>query len=266
MIASLKRLLLAAALLCASPAFAVTASLTGYVGVTNGVDPRTQQTFSTPAGETGQINVAVHNMDGSAYDLTGAQLLLTVKDRNNAIIISRQGTINLPSTLGTAYFPLVVADTVGLSSFGAVAYSYDVWVTDSSGNRWAAVITSVFSVTRAQGQPAQPVTVPATQTPLAPGNPALAPTVTKTGAYTAKCNDLVVGDPTGGAFVITLPAANGTTQYCNAIVVKDISTTANALTLTPAGADTIDGISSWALSARESLRLMSNGVNGWMVW
>lgn len=255
--ARLKRLLLAAVLLCASPAFAVTANLTGYVGVTNGIDPRTTQTFTTPAGETGTVNITVKNPDGSAYNLTGAQLLLTVRDRNNVIIVSRQGTINSPATGGTGFFPLVIADTVGLSSFGNVAYYYDVWVTDSSGNRWAAVITSTFQVTRAQGQPAQQVTVPATQTPLAQGPAGLGLSRTaQTTTYAARFMDYVAANATSGAFTVTLPATSGIVGTSNIVYVKNIGT-ANSVTVAPAGGDTID-IGTIALAPGEVMPVIAH--------
>ena len=126
-------------------------------------DPRREQPFSVPAGETSSVPVAVVHLDGSPFNLTGCQLLFTVT-RDGAIFISRQATIDSVS-LGTAHFPLVVADTLALLG----KYDCDIWLTDGSGNRWAVVKTSPFRVTAAQGQPGQTVTVPASQTPLALG-------------------------------------------------------------------------------------------------
>lgn len=128
-------------------------------------DPRSIQPLSTPAGETGQFNIAVIHCNGTIFDLTGCQLTLTVEHKDTAtVFISRQATL-LNAVAGTAYFPFVVADTVGTNG----VYDYDVWLTDASGNRYQVIPVSPFNVLRARGLPNQPVTVPATQAPLALG-------------------------------------------------------------------------------------------------
>lgn len=149
------------ALLLPSVALAKTVSITGVVQDQSGGTAPKVQAISMPSGETGQINFALTHPDGTSYNLTGAQVLLTV----GGAVISRQATINSPASGGTGYFPIVIADT--LSMLGT--YGYDVRVTASDGSAYQAVPVSSFVVTAAKGQPNQPVTVPATQVPLAQG-------------------------------------------------------------------------------------------------
>lgn len=144
-------------------------AFTGIVVQTDvGVDPRVPVTFTTPAGETGQIDLTVVTQAGAAYDLTGASLTLSVR-LGSQLLLSRGGTINSPSTGGTAFFPLVIADTVNLSNNGLrTSYTFDIWVTDASGNRFQVISgTSQFVVLASDTAPGQPVTVPTTQIPPA---------------------------------------------------------------------------------------------------
>jgi hypothetical protein len=173
---SLISALLAALFAVATPSLAIVPSVNGVVlnaGATP--DPRVAQDLSWPAGETGQINITLRLPSGAAYDLTGGQVLFTVRNRAGVIVLSRQATINTPASGGTVYVPLVVADTVSLAPLNGAtaALSYDVWVTDASGNRYQAVPLSRFTVTPALGAPGQPVTVPSSQNPLAIGPPGL---------------------------------------------------------------------------------------------
>lgn len=139
------------------------ASLTGYVLNAATADPRKAQRISIPAGETATLNISIKKAsDGTAYDITGGQLLLTVVQKG--VILSRQATFD-SATAGTAHFPLVVADTLQYKGEA----TYDVWFTDASGNRYQVIPASSFVIGDCRGQPAQPVTVPAIQQPLAQG-------------------------------------------------------------------------------------------------
>ncbi len=64
--------------------------------------------------------------------------------------------------------------------------------------------------------------------------PVLTQTATKTTAYTAVVGDLVIGDATAGAFVVTLPTAPADKSV---LIVKKIDASANAITITCGGAD-----------------------------
>lgn len=123
-----------------------------------------------PAGETDHIAIAVVDEAGAPVDLSGGQLLFTVKTYPTDVspVISRQATIDYP-TLGLAYFPLLAADT--LLRVGALGY--DVWWTGPgpNENRQQIVPFSPFFVTPGLGQPDQAVTVPDEQFPLALGPP-----------------------------------------------------------------------------------------------
>lgn len=85
-------------------------------------------------------------------------------------------------------------------------------------------------------------------------------------AYTMTVYDrTVLADATDGAFAVTLPAANAVSPGTE-VVVKKSDASANAVTITRAGSDTIDGATTSALAAQyNSKRLRSDGTSKWMV-
>jgi hypothetical protein len=90
-------------------------------------------------------------------------------------------------------------------------------------------------------------------------------TATKTGNYTAVAGQLVPCDTSGGAFTVTLPAANSSGQ----MVIVRLKTTAsgNAVTVARAGSDTINGaLTSIGLGlAGQALGLTSDGAGNWNI-
>jgi hypothetical protein len=99
---------------------------------------------------------------------------------------------------------------------------------------------------------------------VGPAGPDLTVTAVKTANYIAAANELVLVDPTGGAFAVTLPAASS----CGGkrIVVKNTGTSTTAVTVTRAGSDTIDGATTSAMTtSRGRLVLVSDGVATWHV-
>lgn len=86
---------------------------------------------------------------------------------------------------------------------------------------------------------------------------------TKTGAYNALKNELVLCNPTGGTFAVTLPAATGHRCY---VTIKNVSASATAITISPTGGDTVDGAASGSITAgRGSRTYVSNGTSDWML-
>ena len=85
----------------------------------------------------------------------------------------------------------------------------------------------------------------------------------KTASFTASVNYHYSVDTSGGAVVATLPARSGVAAGLT-ISFKLYNST-STLTLTPAGADTIDGASSLVLSAPKESLLLINGQNDWEV-
>lgn len=138
--------------------------LVGYAIDSSGADPRPPLAVVVPAGETGRVGVTVKHRDGTAVNLTGAQLLFTAA-RYGVVKLSRQATID-NVLLGTAHFPLVVADTVDVVGAPLDA---DVWLTTVDGSRYTLFKPGALTVVPAEGRPDQPITVPPTQQPLAVG-------------------------------------------------------------------------------------------------
>lgn len=80
--------------------------------------------------------------------------------------------------------------------------------------------------------------------------------------YTATANDYaVLWDPTGGACVQNLPVAVEGSIY----VIKHDSASANTVTVTPNGAQTIDGAPNLVLATRGSCVLLGVVGVGWSV-
>ncbi len=73
-------------------------------------------------------------------------------------------------------------------------------------------------------------------------------------------DDVVIADATGAAFNFTLLTAAA--RKGRHLVVKRINAGANAVTIVPAGAETIDGAANLALGAQWAIaRLESDGAN-----
>jgi hypothetical protein len=94
----------------------------------------------------------------------------------------------------------------------------------------------------------------------------LIPTAVATaGPYAAVANDLVRADPTLGSFAVDLPAS-ANSEAGDMITVKVQSASGNTVTVTPNGADTIDGVNAGTvLNAHQSLTLVFDGGTDWMV-
>lgn len=86
---------------------------------------------------------------------------------------------------------------------------------------------------------------------------------TTTVAYTlTDDDDIVAGDATGGAVTLTLPTAVG--RAGRVFVAKKLDASGNAVTLDGAGAETVDGATTLALSAQwQTARVVSNG-SAWL--
>jgi hypothetical protein len=87
----------------------------------------------------------------------------------------------------------------------------------------------------------------------------------KTAAYTASINDTVRCNPTGGAFTVTLPAITAGNAGMQ-ITVKNQSGSANVITISRTGADTIDGAASTTIAvSRGKITVESDGSGDWLI-
>ena len=86
-------------------------------------------------------------------------------------------------------------------------------------------------------------------------------TYTTTQALTS-ANGYVLCDATGGIFTVTLPAASARKR----LHIKKIDVSANAVTISPSGLDTIEGLTFVTLPTQyKSYTLYSNGTSTWYI-
>lgn len=88
----------------------------------------------------------------------------------------------------------------------------------------------------------------------------LTPTAVQTGAYAAVAGDLARVDATGANRVVTLPTAVPGTI----IAVKKTDSSANTVTVSPTGAETIDGAASVVLTQQHETRKYLATTGGWV--
>jgi len=83
--------------------------------------------------------------------------------------------------------------------------------------------------------------------------------VTKTGAYTATDDDIVIlVDATAGAITITLPAASG--RSGQVYIIKKIDSSANTVTVDANASETIDGALTYSLASQyDVVRIVCDG-------
>lgn len=91
--------------------------------------------------------------------------------------------------------------------------------------------------------------------------PILTPTGVKTAPYTPASGELVRVDATSGTIAITLPAA----APGMVVAIKKVDSTANTVTVTPTGLETIDGLASITLRLLAESRTLVGVANGWIV-
>jgi len=92
------------------------------------------------------------------------------------------------------------------------------------------------------------------------------PFAKKTAAYTLTAADnLIAADATTAAFAVTLPASNSLTAG-RSYTLKKIDSSANAVTLTAAGTDKIDGAATYALATQyKYVTVTTDGVSNWLI-
>lgn len=90
-----------------------------------------------------------------------------------------------------------------------------------------------------------------------------ASTITGNTTLTATSNTSQFSDATSAAFAVTLPAASTTEKV---YLIKKIDSSANAVTVTRAGSDTIEGATTYVLSAQyDWVIIQSDGTTAWKI-
>ena len=114
--------------------------------------------LQVPLASSLTINARILKPNGSPVNLTGGSLTFTLKKKfsDQQPIVSRLGTLTAAAA-GQASFQLVPVETKDLTPGHFV---WDVWFTDSAGNRNAVIPTSPFVLEPAVTLPGQLANVP----------------------------------------------------------------------------------------------------------
>jgi hypothetical protein len=96
-------------------------------------------------GDSGRLDVTVTQSDGTAYDLTGSTLFLTVKnaltDADSAAVIRKEVTAHDDAAAGESHFDLLTTD----NATAGVRF-YDVQLKDST-NKIFTLFGGIWRVT-----------------------------------------------------------------------------------------------------------------------
>ncbi len=113
------------------------------------VPANARQPLSAPLGSDFIVRLSVVQSDGMPANLVGGSILLTLKKKvtDFQVLVARLGTIEAG---GRADFRFVPVDTKNLTPGN---FAYDIWFTDTDGNRSALVPTSTFFLEASVGLP-----------------------------------------------------------------------------------------------------------------
>jgi hypothetical protein len=151
--------------------------------------------------------------------------------------------LSMPAVFNVAGSPITAAGTLNVSL--ATQTANKIWAGPTSGAAAAPTFRTLVAADLPAGLLA--ITV-----------------VTKTGAYTASPNDVVLADATAVGFTIALPSA---ASNPNAIIyAKKIDSSAHPVVVAAPGAETVDGIASVSfVGQNQGAMFVSDGAN-WFIF
>ena len=217
----------------------------------------TRQGYATGAGSQSQnieatMTPTLVPTSGTSFSPSTSETLVRVNSASTA------KTINLYTAVGNKGKRIIIKDAAGLAATNNITIdangseTIDGALTAKIKTNWAALSlvsdgTNWISESSGGGGVSYEVSgvKTAAYTPVAPG-------------------EVVRCDTSGGAFTVSLPATH---ISGDSYIIKDVAGTAdtNNITVDPADADTIDGLSSYTIDGeREALQVISDGTN-WMI-
>jgi hypothetical protein len=104
--------------------------------------PSTQPDLAWTRGDSGRLDVTVKESDGTAYDLTGSTLFLTVKnaltDADSAAVIRKEVTSHDNAAGGLSHFDLLTTDnaTAGTRYYDVQLKTSDAKIYTLFGGLW----------------------------------------------------------------------------------------------------------------------------------
>ena len=199
----------------------------------------------------------------------GATTSLTIGGTSGTSVLAIPGTLEQSSTTGalTVAGGVYIAKkltAVGAAATGALTVTGAVTATGGVDKLTSAsgVVSVAASTAPTTGQvlTATSGTVATWQTP-AGGSTAL--TISnKVAAYTVVVGDInAIINCTSGTFTVSLTAAATLGAGFNVTIWNTSTASADVITIDPAGAETIDGVSTLLLRAGEGMQVVCNGTN-----
>lgn len=208
-------------------------------------------TVTLPAASTTDKKFLVKKIDSSGNTVTITRAGSDTIEGSNTVVLSAQYQWLVIQSDGTATWK-VVGRTVPSSGIAPSNSQYVLLATDSNLTN-SRVLTAGNNVVLTDAGAGSTVTVNVHKKTAVSGNTTV----------TNASNMIYLVDATGGAVAITLPAASNTDKN---FIVKKIDSSSNAVTITRAGSDTIDGATTNVLSVQyQATSIVADGSTSWYV-
>lgn len=207
-------------------------------------------TVTLPAASTTAKKILVKKID-SANNVTVTRAGSDTIEGSNTFVLSSQYQWIVLQSDGTSVWK-IVGLTVPSTGIAPSNSQYLLLASDSnlSNSRTA---TAGNNVVFTDGGAGSTLTINTHKKTSVSGNT----TITNTS------NMVYLVDATSGAVAITLPAASNTDKT---FTIKKIDSSTNAVTVTRAGSDTIDGATTYVLSVQyQSVTILADGSTSWYV-
>jgi len=241
---------------------------TGSIRIDREGDGEAMLVFVSTTGGYGIMTFYTHDGNAAGTGLYGHELPSSINSSlKNCIYAGRRGIANSAISYDSRDF--ILSGSVWDSSIGAKVEA-DIFLRNivthgTGGYRLAFLNDTETEFVTFEGDTTRVGVLTSTpNSPLHVNGSIATAFATKTSDYTlTETDSIIAADASGGAFTITLPTASGIAgrQY----TIKKVDPTGNAVTVAATGTETIDGASTYSLSAQyDAVTIVSDGTN-WLI-